>query len=105
MADEWAKPEMGTGCVKITPAHDPNDYEVGLRRDLPMVNILNPERIIIGGGLSKMGDMLLDTARQVVTDHAFQLPAQQVHIVTSQLGDNAGILGAAALAWGLGRST
>ncbi|MHC4401304.1 MAG: class I tRNA ligase family protein, partial [Planctomycetota bacterium] len=35
IADEWAKPEMGTGCVKITPAHDPNDYDVGLRRGLP----------------------------------------------------------------------
>ncbi len=41
VADEWAKPEMGSGCVKITPAHDPNDYEVGLRRGLPMINILN----------------------------------------------------------------
>ncbi len=41
VADEWAKPEMGSGCVKITPAHDPNDYEVGRRRDLPMINILN----------------------------------------------------------------
>ena len=41
VADEWAKPEMGTGCVKITPAHDPNDYEVGLRQRLPMINILN----------------------------------------------------------------
>ncbi len=40
VADEWAKPELGTGCVKITPAHDANDYEVGLRRNLPMVNIL-----------------------------------------------------------------
>jgi len=39
--DEWAKPELGTGCVKITPAHDPNDYEVGLRQNLLMVNILN----------------------------------------------------------------
>ena len=43
IVDAWAKPEMGTGCVKITPAHDPNDYEVGLRHDLPMVNILNPD--------------------------------------------------------------
>jgi len=41
VADAWAKPNMGTGCVKITPAHDPNDYEVGLRQRLPMVNILN----------------------------------------------------------------
>jgi len=40
VADPWAKPEMGSGCVKITPAHDPNDYEVGLRCGLPMLNIL-----------------------------------------------------------------
>ncbi len=43
VADEWAKPEMGSGCVKITPAHDPNDYDVGLRQKLPMLNILNPD--------------------------------------------------------------
>ena len=41
VADRWAKPEKGTGCVKITPAHDPNDYEVGLRNNLPMINLLN----------------------------------------------------------------
>ncbi|MCL2349373.1 MAG: valine--tRNA ligase [Planctomycetaceae bacterium] len=41
VCDEWAKPELGTGCVKITPAHDPNDYEVGMRQKLPMINILN----------------------------------------------------------------
>ncbi|MBX7168533.1 MAG: valine--tRNA ligase [Pirellulales bacterium] len=40
VADVWAKPELGTGAVKITPAHDPNDYEVGLRQKLPMLNIL-----------------------------------------------------------------
>ncbi|NBT13657.1 MAG: valine--tRNA ligase, partial [Planctomycetia bacterium] len=43
VADEWAKPEMGSGCVKITPAHDPNDYDVGRRQSLPMLNILNPD--------------------------------------------------------------
>jgi valyl-tRNA synthetase len=43
ITDEWAKPEMGSGCVKITPAHDPNDYEVGIRNQLPMINILNPD--------------------------------------------------------------
>jgi len=41
VADVWAKPEKGTGCVKITPAHDPNDYEVGKRQDLPAINLLN----------------------------------------------------------------
>ncbi len=43
ICDEWAKPELGSGCVKITPAHDPNDYEVGLRHDLPMVNVLTKD--------------------------------------------------------------
>src|SRR6056297_3544152 len=43
VTDEWAKPELGSGCVKITPAHDPNDYEVGLRQNLPMINILNTD--------------------------------------------------------------
>ncbi|MGB0716844.1 MAG: valine--tRNA ligase, partial [Phycisphaerae bacterium] len=38
--DELANPLLGTGCVKITPAHDPNDYEVGMRHDLPMINVL-----------------------------------------------------------------
>ena len=41
IADEYVDPEFGTGCVKITPAHDFNDYEVGLRHALPMINIFD----------------------------------------------------------------
>ena len=40
IADDYVEPEFGTGCVKITPAHDFNDYEIGKRHDLPMYNIL-----------------------------------------------------------------
>jgi valyl-tRNA synthetase len=36
-------PTFGTGCVKVTPAHDPNDYQTGLRHNLPMINLLNPD--------------------------------------------------------------
>jgi valyl-tRNA synthetase len=43
IADEYADPEFGTGCVKITPAHDPNDFEVGLRHNLEQINTLNPD--------------------------------------------------------------
>ncbi|MGJ8662774.1 MAG: valine--tRNA ligase, partial [Marinicella sp.] len=46
VGDEHADPEKGTGCVKITPAHDFNDYEVGKRHDLPMLNILNKDATI-----------------------------------------------------------
>jgi len=41
VADEYSDPEKGTGCVKITPAHDFNDFEVGKRNNLPMINILD----------------------------------------------------------------
>lgn len=45
ICDEWAKPSMGSGCVKITPAHDPNDYDVWLRHKnkIDIVNILNED--------------------------------------------------------------
>ena len=42
IADEYVDKEFGTGCVKITPAHDFNDYEVGMRHDLPLINIFTP---------------------------------------------------------------
>ncbi|MGV2828624.1 valine--tRNA ligase [Myxosarcina sp. GI1(2024)] len=41
VADNLVDPEFGTGCVKVTPAHDPNDFEMGQRHNLPMINIMN----------------------------------------------------------------
>ncbi|MCH8323332.1 MAG: valine--tRNA ligase, partial [Proteobacteria bacterium] len=46
IADQWADPEQGSGAVKITPAHDFNDFEVGKRHDLPMINILDQHGVI-----------------------------------------------------------
>jgi valyl-tRNA synthetase len=43
IADAYVDPAFGSGCVKITPAHDFNDYEVGMRHALPMINIMTPE--------------------------------------------------------------
>ncbi len=43
VADEYSDPEKGTGAVKITPAHDFNDFEVGRRHDLPLINVLDRE--------------------------------------------------------------
>jgi valyl-tRNA synthetase len=42
IADEYVDPEFGTGAVKITPTHDPNDYEIGLRHNLPQVVVIDP---------------------------------------------------------------
>jgi glucokinase len=63
-----------------------------------LVNIFNPEMIVVGGGLSKMGELLLAPARQVVKQRAFPLCAGAVRIVTAGLGDDAGVLGAAIYA-------
>jgi valyl-tRNA synthetase len=41
VADDWANPEFGTGAVKVTPAHDPNDFSVGQRHDLPQLTIMD----------------------------------------------------------------
>ncbi|MEO0457966.1 MAG: valine--tRNA ligase [Cyanobacteria bacterium P01_A01_bin.114] len=43
IADEYVDAEFGTGCVKVTPAHDPNDFAMGQRHDLPVINIMNKD--------------------------------------------------------------
>jgi valyl-tRNA synthetase len=48
IADDYVDKEFGTGCVKITPAHDFNDYEVGKRHNLPLINILDRDAKVLG---------------------------------------------------------
>ncbi|WP_278959173.1 valine--tRNA ligase [Aquipseudomonas alcaligenes] len=47
IADDYCDPEFGTGCVKITPAHDFNDYEVGKRHNLPLINIFDKDAQVL----------------------------------------------------------
>ena len=68
VADEWAKPELGSGCVKITPAHDPNDYDVGLRQSLPMINILNPDGTLNAAAGPYAGLTMKKARERVVAD-------------------------------------
>jgi glucokinase len=64
-----------------------------------VVNIFNPEIVIIGGGMANMGDLLLEPVRQFVKESAFQLLTEIVRIVPAQLGDDAGVFGAAVFAF------
>jgi len=63
-----------------------------------LVNIFNPEMIVVGGGMSKMGDFLLEPARQLVAGRAMPLSAGAVRIVKAELGEDSGVLGAAIFA-------
>lgn len=50
IGDELVDPSFGTGCVKVTPAHDPNDFEMGKRHNLPFINILNKDGTLNANG-------------------------------------------------------
>lgn len=65
IADHHVDPEFGTGMVKVTPAHDPNDYEMGLAHNLPFINIMTPEGKINENG-GKFEGMSMQQAREAV---------------------------------------
>ena len=67
VADTYVDMEFGTGVVKITPAHDPNDFEVGLRHNLPIINIMTDDAHINENG-GKYCGMDLMTARKAVVE-------------------------------------
>ncbi|MBI4236134.1 MAG: ROK family protein, partial [Chloroflexi bacterium] len=63
-----------------------------------LVNIFNPEVIVVGGGVAQAGDMLFEPARRVMRERAFKLPTSAVRVVPARLGADAGIVGAALYA-------
>lgn len=63
-----------------------------------LINIFNPERIVIGGGVKDAWPLFIDATREEVMKRAFEVPAKRTEIVPSQLGDDAGMVGAAAVA-------
>ena len=68
VADEYVDPEFGSGCVKITPAHDFNDFAVGERHDLPRVNILTPDARINDNAPERFQGMDRYEAREAVVE-------------------------------------
>ena len=66
VADTYVEQDFGTGVVKITPAHDPNDFEVGLRHNLPVINIMDESGIINENGGEYQGMDRLDARKKIV---------------------------------------
>jgi len=67
VADEFVDMEFGTGCVKVTPYHDPNDFEIGLRHDLEQVLVIDEDAKIINSGKYNGLDRY-DARREVLND-------------------------------------
>ena len=68
VADEYVDREFGTGVVKITPAHDPNDFEVGRRHDLPIINVLNDDATINENGGKYCGMDRYEARKKIVEE-------------------------------------
>ncbi len=65
IADDYVDPEFGTGMVKITPAHDPNDYQMGQRHNLAFINVMTPDGKINENG-GRFAGLTMDEAREAI---------------------------------------
>ncbi len=81
IADDYVDPEFGSGAVKITPAHDPNDYQIGLRHDLPMIDIMDDDAVItdVGGRFAGLGRYDARAAIKQALDEAGLLIRSEPH--------------------------
>ena len=68
VADDYVELDFGTGAVKITPAHDPNDFEVGLRHNLPVIRVMNDDGTMNEFAGKYQGMQSLDCRKQLVED-------------------------------------
>lgn len=68
IADSYVEQDFGTGVVKITPAHDPNDFEVGLHHNLPVINVMDDGGVINENGGKYAGMPALEARKQIVKD-------------------------------------
>ena len=110
MAEERGLPSDAscTSAAVYSAAKAGNSTAVGIFRDMgrylglglaSLVNVLNPELIVIGGGVAHSWDLFIDSLRTEITARAFHHPANRVRLIRASLGDSAGILGAARVAF------
>ncbi|MGK0260378.1 MAG: valyl-tRNA synthetase [Candidatus Azotimanducaceae bacterium] len=95
IADDYVDQEFGTGCVKITPAHDFNDNEVGKRHDLPLINIFNPDASIGDSAPAKYQGLSREDARRAIVadlDALKLLNAVKDHALMVPRGDRSGAI-------------
>ena len=93
IADDHADPEKGTGAVKITPAHDFNDFEVGRRHNLPLINILNPDATLNNN--TPFAGLDTQTARQKTIEKLEELGLMEKiedHPMVIPYGDRSGVV-------------
>ena len=95
IADEYVDPEFGTGCVKITPAHDFNDYEVGKRHNLEIINIFTDDALVNENAPETYRGMDRFEARAIIVDQLEALGLLEIieaHKLKVPRGDRSGVV-------------
>jgi len=87
IADDFVDPKFGTGCVKVTPAHDANDYEMALRHGLPITVIIGPDGLMTSEAGKDFDGLDRTEARKAVVE---KLTAQQLLLKTEDYVHNVG---------------
>jgi len=86
IADEYVDPEFGTGCLKITPAHDPNDYEIGQKHDLEIIDMLNPDGTLSEDAEHYIGKDRFEVRKLITHD----LEKQDLLVKTEEMANKVG---------------
>jgi len=94
LADDWAKPEFGTGAVKVTPAHDPNDFAIGQRHNLPNLTILDETAHVLLPGSPYHGLDRYEARERIIADLEAQglLVAVKEHTNAIGLSQRTGVV-------------
>jgi valyl-tRNA synthetase len=93
--DEYVDPEFGTGCVKITPAHDFNDYQVGQRHQMEIINLFTPDAMMNDNAPKKYRGLDRFAAREVIVEDLRQaklLEKIDDHLMKRPYGDRSGVV-------------
>ncbi|MCX2962198.1 valine--tRNA ligase [Rodentibacter caecimuris] len=95
VADPYPDPEFGTGCVKITPAHDFNDYEVGKRHDIEIINLMNPDATLNDNAPERYRGLdRFEARKRIVADLEAEgyLEKIEPHELKRPYGDRSGVV-------------
>jgi len=86
IADAYVDPEFGTGCLKITPAHDINDNEIGLRYNLPSIDILNDDGTLSEDAQIYVGKDRFDVRKEIIEELKVKGHLMKVEQIQNKLG-------------------
>ncbi|HEX6983524.1 MAG TPA: valine--tRNA ligase [Balneolaceae bacterium] len=86
IADEYVDPEYGTGCLKITPAHDENDYQIGQKHDLEIIDMLNADGTVSEAGQFYVGKDRFEARKLIVKDLEKADQLLEVEEITNKIG-------------------